>query len=77
MIAGSSAIIAILSFYGLAEIINTVFSSDLQFGEGVCHLPMTTLLQALMITLLVAMISSVFAAWRTTQIEPAEAIRVE
>ena len=77
MIAGSSALIAILSFYGLAEIINTVFSSDLQFGDGICHLPIATLVQALMITVLVAMISSVFAAWRTTQIEPAEAIRVE
>jgi len=77
MIAGSATIIAILSFYGLAEIINTVFASDLQFGEGICHLPIATLIQALMITLLVAMLSSVFAAWRTTQIEPAEAIRVE
>lgn len=77
VIAGLAALVAILGFYGLAAVINHLFADPLQFGERICHLPVATLAQTLLVTLAVAIASSLFAAWRTTLIEPAEAIRVE
>ncbi len=77
VISAAAAMISILVFYALAATINAQFGADLQFGDGICHLAPITLAQAFIITLLTAMISSLFAAWRTTLIEPAEAIRAE
>jgi len=77
VIAASAAVIAILGFYTLAAVINTVFAAGLQFGERICQLPVSTLTQTFFVTVVAAVCSSLFAAWRTTLIEPAEAIRVE
>lgn len=77
VIAGLAALVAIGGFYSLAAVINHLFASPLQFGERICHLPVVTLAQTCLVTLVVAIASSLFAAWRTTLIEPAEAIRVE
>ncbi len=77
VISATAALISILVFYALAATINSQFGADLQFGDGICRLDPLTLVQAFIITLLTAVISSLFAAWRTTLIEPAEAIRAE
>lgn len=76
-IAALAALVAMLGFYSLAAVINSLFAGPLQFGERICHLPISTLAQTFMVTLGVAIGSSLFAAWRTTLIEPAEAIRIE
>ena len=77
VIAVLAAIIAILGFYSLATVINTVFAANLQFGNGICQLSVNTLIQTFLVTTMTAICSSLFAAWQTTLIEPAEAIRVE
>jgi putative ABC transport system permease protein len=76
-IAAMAASLAIFGFYALATVINTVFAADLGLGERICQLPPSRLMMTLVITVAVAVGSSLFAAWRTTRIEPAEAIRVE
>lgn len=77
VIAAVSALIAISGFYALSSVINTLFAPGLQFGGAICHLPIKTLAQTFAVTIAVAIASSLIAAWRTTLIEPAEAIRVE
>ncbi|MEI2772328.1 MAG: FtsX-like permease family protein [Candidatus Competibacter sp.] len=76
-IAALAAGLAILGFYTLAAVINAVFAAGLGLGARICQLPMGTLVQTLVVTVAAAVGSSLFAAWRTTLIEPAEAIRVE
>ncbi|MDS4032386.1 MAG: FtsX-like permease family protein [Candidatus Contendobacter sp.] len=76
-IAALAAGLAILGFYTLAAVINTVFAAGLGLGARICQLPVGTLVQTLLVTVAAAVGSSLFAAWRTTLIEPAEAIRVE
>jgi putative ABC transport system permease protein len=68
---------AVIGFYTLAMVINTVFAADLGRAERICQLPAIKLVLALLITVAVAVLSSLLAAWRTNRIEPAEAIRVE
>lgn len=79
-----SAFIAVLccaAAFGLyapiATAINEVFGRDLQIGERVCHLPLPHAAVAVATTLGVAFLSSLLAAWRTTRIDPADALRDE
>jgi len=72
-----SVLIAVAAYFGLALVINVMFSSDLDMGQKICHLPVNYLLSATLMTLTVAFLSAILAAWKTTQIEPAEALRVE
>ena len=68
---------AIAGFQTLATVINEVFAGDLELGERLCHLPASVLAGAALATVAGAVLASLFAAWRSTRIDPAEAIRVE
>ncbi|MFQ5913550.1 MAG: ABC transporter permease [Nitrospinota bacterium] len=75
--AGLGIAVAFLGYFGLAAVINRVFAGDLEFGEKICDLPNSYLVIAFTGTVATAILSSLFAAWKTTQIEPAEAMRDE
>jgi putative ABC transport system permease protein len=77
MLAVISMIVAMAAYFFLAGIINHVFSGDLEMGEKICELPSPYLVIATVSALLVALMSSLIAAWRTTKIDPAEALRYE
>lgn len=77
MIAVGASIVAVLAFQTLATTINTVFAADLPLGEKLCTLPALHLIYAALLTVGTAFASSLLAAHRATQIEPAEAIREE
>ena len=72
-----SMIVAMGGYFSLSAVINRVFSSDLEMGEQICELPLSYLVIATATTVFVALMSSSFAAWRTTKIDPAEALRYE
>ncbi|MFK5969776.1 MAG: FtsX-like permease family protein [Candidatus Marithrix sp.] len=72
-----SILVAVSAYLGLALVINLVFASDLDMGQQICHLPNSYILSAALLTITVAFLSAILAAWKTTQIEPAEALREE
>ncbi len=72
-----SIFIAVSAYFSLALVINLVFASDLDMGQQICHLPNSYILIAALLTITVACLSAILAAWKTTQIEPAEALREE
>lgn len=72
-----SMIVAMGGYFSLSAVINRVFSSDLEMGERICELPPSYLVIGTATTVVVALMSSSFAAWRTTKIDPAEALRYE
>lgn len=62
--------------YGLlAEVIDRSFATELAPGEAFCALPAAYLPLAGGVTLALAALASLAAAWRTTRVDPAEAIR--
>lgn len=75
IIAGLGLIMALLSYWGLAVTINRAFASELAPGEQFARLPPEYLLFAVVLTLGLALLSALAAAWRATHIDPAEAIR--
>lgn len=76
-IATLSVVIAVLVYWLLSSIINYVFSADLELGQKICTLPAWYFLVTFVFTNLSAATSSLIAAFKTTQIDPAEAIREE
>lgn len=72
-----SVLVAIAVYSLLAAVINFVFAADLQLGQKICTLPTVYFLYTLVITSLIAVMSSLLAAWKTTEIDPAEALREE
>jgi putative ABC transport system permease protein len=76
-IAMMSVVVAIFAYGALSSVINLVFAADLRLGEKICFLPNRYFVFALLATTGAAAISSLLAAWKTTSIEPAEAIREE
>jgi putative ABC transport system permease protein len=72
-----SMLLAMGGYFLLSVVINRVFSSDLEMGERICELPPAYLVIGAATAVAVALVSSSFAAWRTTQIDPAEALRYE
>ena len=76
-IAIMSVIIAIGGYAALSSVINLVFAADLRLGEKICFLPYQYFVFAFFATTGAAIMSSLLAAWKTTGIEPAEAIREE
>jgi len=46
-------------------------------GERICELAPQAIVLATLSTLLVALLSSLIAAWKATHIDPADAIRAE
>lgn len=77
IISSVSVVLAFLAYFTLAEIINKVFSQDLPLGQKICYMPTEYLFFAGLITILFSILSSFFAAYQTTKIDPAEAIRDE
>ena len=69
--------LALVAYFSLAGVINRAFAADLDLGERICELPPTYLLVSVVATLGVAVLSSLLAAWRTTTIDPGEALRYE
>ncbi|WP_295587472.1 ABC transporter permease [uncultured Lamprocystis sp.] len=83
-IAGLSILLAILGYLALAMVINQVFAADLavasqacRTAQRICALPNLYLPIAVVATVIVALVSSLVAAWKTTRIDPAEALREE
>jgi putative ABC transport system permease protein len=76
-IAVMSVIVAIIGYLSLAYVINMVFAADLRLGEKICFLPQHYFGIAFLATTGAATMSSLLAAWKTTGIDPAEAIREE
>jgi len=68
---------AMAGFGGIAAIINEVFGNDLMPGEKMCSLTAGHFGAALLGTLVVAFLSSLFSAWQATRIDPAETLRDE
>jgi putative ABC transport system permease protein len=68
---------AMLFFTGMALAIQGWFHHHLGPGESFCRLPPSHTAGALGLTLLMAMLAATCAAWRVTQIDPAEALRDE
>ena len=77
MICVGGFIVALLFFFGMAIAINDWFHHHLSPGESFCRLPPAALTGAFGLTLMVAMLAATCAAWRVTQIDPAEALRDE
>jgi putative ABC transport system permease protein len=82
--AALSLLLAIIGYFTLAGAINQVFSADLAVAsqacrteQRICALPYSYLAIAFLATVGVALVSSLFAAWKTTRIDPAEALREE
>ena len=75
IIAGLGLVAGLASYAGLALAINRAFSSDLAPGEKFCTLPASYVAVAFAVTLVLATLSSLAAAWHATHIDPAEAIR--
>lgn len=72
-----SVLLAGSGYLLFAVIINQVFAADLSMGQKICTLPLTYFTAALLITTAIALLSSLLAAWKTTRIDPAEALREE
>lgn len=77
IIAGLGILLALAGYAALAALIDRSFNLDLAPGAQMCQLPAEYLIAALLLTLLLALLSSLIAAWSATRIEPAEAIRQE
>lgn len=75
MIAGLGVVTALASYAVLAWAINQAFATELAEGERFAVLPGATVAWAIGLTLVLAALSSLVAAWRATHIDPAEAIR--
>lgn len=77
LIAATGFAVAFGFFEGTAWVINTLFSGHLQAQESLCLLRAQHLLTALASTVAIAVVAGGVAAWRSTRIEPAEALRDE
>ena len=75
MIAAIGLAASAAGYAALAFAINRTFASELAPGEAFCTLPAHYLPAAAGVTLLLAVLASLVAAWRATRIDPAEAIR--
>jgi putative ABC transport system permease protein len=77
MIALFSLATASAGYFLLSSVINRVFAADLALGQRICYLPVSYLGAAALGALLLAWASTLFAAWKSTRIDPAEALRYE
>jgi len=76
-IATGSCIIAILAYKLVSEIINSIFRKEMRVGELICTLPESIIFWTVIITLMIAVLSSLIGALKTSNIDPAEALREE
>jgi len=70
-----SNIVAGSGYIAISYTINLMFINEI--GSKICTLPSTYFGLIFIITIVIATLSSLLAAWKTTAIEPAEAIREE
>jgi len=77
IVAVLSVVTAFVAYSILATVINQVFAADLNLGQKICDLPVMHFIYTTILTMGAAVFSSMAAAWKTTKIDPAEAIRVE
>ena len=77
VISISGVAIALLFFYIMAGIINTLFKTHLQNGESFCTLTITHIGIVFLSAIFLAVVSSGIAAYKTTKTDPAEAMRGE
>lgn len=77
LIALLSVALAWIGYSLLSEVINRLFGNELADGQAICRLPANYPWMAMLATLILAVMSSLIAAWKATLIEPAEAIREE
>jgi len=75
--AASGFAAALLLFFGMSFLINTLFAAHLRDGESICHLAWWHPLAALGLTMAVALGAGAVAALRSSKIDPAEALRNE
>ena len=77
VLSAGGYLVALLCFAAMARIINRFFRAHLGHGESFCMLSVLHVGSACLLTLLIAVLAATWAAWRVTQIEPAEALRDE
>jgi putative ABC transport system permease protein len=73
----SGFIVASAAFFAISRIINQIFGANLSSQGSMCLLEFQHFAVALTATLIVVLISSLFAAWQATRIDPADALRDE
>ncbi len=76
-LAGGACIVALWGYSAFSWLINLIFRAEMKGGEAICTLPSQILGWSIAITLVLAVSSSLVGARRTTNIDPAEAIRAE
>ena len=72
-----SILMASFGYKVISSIINHIFVTEMKSGEYICILPLSTFVMTILFAFLIAIISSLVAAWKTTSIDPAEVIRAE
>ncbi len=73
--AVSGNLMALVLYQVVEKSINRLFGAYLAVGEYVCRLTVGHMIFSLLLTLVVAMLASSYAAYRTVSIEPSEVIR--
>jgi putative ABC transport system permease protein len=77
MLAVAGFILALVLFFAFSELINSQYSSDLTLRGSICRLDISHIGIFALATFVIAILSSLIAANRTLQIDPAEALRQE
>jgi len=75
IIAAAGLALGFAASFSLARVINHTFASELAPGEQFFALPPGYVAGIVLVTLVLAFISSLVAAWRATHIDPAEVLR--
>ncbi|MFO7717112.1 MAG: FtsX-like permease family protein [Desulfohalobium sp.] len=75
LLAVSGLALGFGAYFVLARVINQTFAVELAAGEKFCTLPLVYGVGILVLTLVLALVSSLAAAWRATRIDPAEVLR--
>lgn len=76
-IGSLGCLLAIAVFAGLSQVINALFQAHLQAEESLCTLSAFDLGITLAATVLLSALTAFAASWRTTRIDPSEALRDE
>ncbi len=75
IIAAAGLALGFAASFSLARVINHTFASELASGERFCTLPLGYVAGIIALTLVLALTSSLAAAWRATRIDPADVLR--